>query len=466
MLSDRVMNNIKTIAENEGFLSYDISLSDGSNHGDNFVGIITAIKISGPKVIDDKVEELHLVCKAPPANESRKRNFNYAMTFSREIYVYAKVLPAFVRFQKEKGLSDGDSFISFPKVYAYELDAKSDTFILIMEDMRSKNYQMWPKEKVIRLDYELAIMRELGKFHAVSFAMKDQQSDEFNEFTEMEDTFYQIVINGRMRSFNNKALEKAAKVLENPQHKQLVTNFRQTFPNVISEFVIGESSKEFAVIGHGDTWCNNILFQDSDDTVSIIMRFFVFLSFQILALMNILNIFLLIFVCIEISLIDLIIFCRISFFQDNQSKNVCFLDWQLCKYCPPVLDLHYNIFSITDKQFRANHYNTLLETYYTSLSTTIRKLGSDPNKLYTFENFQSQLRKFAEYALLCGPVLLQFKVASAKDIKDLDDYCELIEKGEEADLINEFDEKTKKEYSTLINDLVSDLIDLEYIEIK
>lgn len=152
--------------------------------------------------------------------------------------------------------------------------------------------------------------------------------------------------------------------------------------------------------------------------------------------------------------------------QKNKLKSICFLDWQISRYCPPVLDLLYNIFSSTDKQFRKDHYETLLKAYHSSLSEMIKNLGSDPRKLYTFENMESQMRKFGEFALLCGPMIIQLRVAAAKDVGNLDDYSELVEKGEEPDLINEFSEDTLKEYSTLINDLVTDLVNYGYVTCK
>lgn len=142
------------------------------------------------------------------------------------------------------------------------------------------------------------------------------------------------------------------------------------------------------------------------------------------------------------------------------------MDWQLTRYAPPALDLLYNIFSATDKEFRAKHYNTLLKTYHSTLSENIRKLGSDPNKLYSYETLEQQLRKFGEFALLFGPMIIQIKVANAKDIGCLDEYAELVEKGEEPDLLKDYDEETQIEYTRLINDLFTDLVNYGYIEIK
>lgn len=152
--------------------------------------------------------------------------------------------------------------------------------------------------------------------------------------------------------------------------------------------------------------------------------------------------------------------------QKNCLQSVCILDWQITRYCSPVLDLLYNIFSGTDKKFRDQHFDTCLNTYYTSLSTTIRTLGSDPDKLYTFDNFQMEMKEFGEFALLTGPMIIQIRVANAKDVRDLDDYSDRVENGEEADLLNDFDEETQQMFSDQVNDLVADLLDYGYVKQK
>lgn len=163
------------------------------------------------------------------------------------------------------------------------------------------------------------------------------------------------------------------------------------------------------------------------------------------------------------------IFFFISFFchlQKNELKSICLLDFQLSRYSAPVLDILYNLFSSTDKRFRVEHFDKLLKTYHSSLCDMIEKLGSDPQKLYTFENLQTQMRKFGEFALLFGPMIIQIRVASAKDILDLDTYAEHVERGGSADLIGEFDEDTQIEYSVLINGLVDDLVNYGYVKCK
>lgn len=126
----------------------------------------------------------------------------------------------------------------------------------------------------------------------------------------------------------------------------------------------------------------------------------------------------------------------------------------------------YNIFSATDKKLRKNHYDELLQTYYSSLSETMRKLGSDPNRLYSFEVFQTQLRKFGETAIIFAPILLLVKIVDVKDIRPIDEYADCVANGEDTDLIKELDNETQSKFGTLLNDIIDDLVELGYICIE
>lgn len=271
MLSDHITKLLHQIAKTEGYSDYKFETKAGSNHGDNFLGVMISVVIDGTTGQNgkSKSEKLHLICKVPPSNENRKKNFRTDLVFDREIYAYTKLLPAFMRFQEEKGLSVADSFVSFPKVYACDVNTETGTYILIMEDLRARNFEMWPKDKVIPLDHELFVMRELAKFHAISFAMKDQRPDEFQVFTKLKDAFGELAFHGKLRSFMDRTIERAIAVLKNPMHKKMMEKFRNTYVESCENIMSGPASSEFAIIGHGDCWNNNFLFQHDDNDVSI-----------------------------------------------------------------------------------------------------------------------------------------------------------------------------------------------------
>lgn len=139
------------------------------------------------------------------------------------------------------------------------------------------------------------------------------------------------------------------------------------------------------------------------------------------------------------------------------------VDWQLMRYCSPAIDLLLNIFSTTEEDLREKHFQQLITTYYASLGATIRRLGSDPDKLFTYADLQSELRRFAGFGLLCGAMYLRAKVAEVSDIRDLDEYSNALDNGEEADLFKVFDEAKLATFSKHINAVVRHLHEFGYV---
>lgn len=269
MLPEFTKKFLHRIAKSKQFSDYKIETQTGSNHGDNFIGNLIAVEISGGNQNDKSPNDhLSLMCKIEPCHEGRNELFDTNLMFEREIYMYSKVLPEFDRFQQERGLDKVDSFRSFPEVYVCELDDESKKYVLIMEDMRAKRYVMWPKQDIISIDHVLLVMQELGKFHAISFAMKDQRPNEFKDFSGISDPFVQMELLPWKLWFVE-ALEMARDVLINPVHQKIMQNLMdnvEAFYKLL--FLNGPLNNEFAVVGHGDFWNNNYLFKYADEKVS------------------------------------------------------------------------------------------------------------------------------------------------------------------------------------------------------
>lgn len=270
MLPEYVIKLLDRIAKEQDFIEYKFETKSGSNHGDNFLGVMIAVTLRGTKVKNGSstIETIHLICKIPPMNESRKKNFKSNFVFDREVYVYSKLLPAFIKFQRDRGLSEADSFVSFPKVYASEANEENGTYVLIMEDLRPQNFEMWPKEKAIAIDHELLVMKEIGKFHAISFAMKDQIPTQFEKFKQLNDIFCEIVLNGKMSSFMDRIIERASNALINPEHKKFMNDLKKSYKQMLEGYFSLSSCDRFGVVGHGDCWNNNFLFQYCDEDVN------------------------------------------------------------------------------------------------------------------------------------------------------------------------------------------------------
>lgn len=124
------------------------------------------------------------------------------------------------------------------------------------------------------------------------------------------------------------------------------------------------------------------------------------------------------------------------------------------------MDILYLLCGATDKPFRDREYRNLLKHYHRTLSNMLNKLGSDADKLFSFDDLESQLKKFGKFAFVTGPLCIQLTLVNPNDVANLDD---IVQSGDtNADFIAGFDAETQIEYDKRINGLFSDLIEFGY----
>lgn len=275
MLPNYITNCLHKIAVAEAMPQYQINLNVTSKIGENFLGIVNGVNLmtTNNAATAGRCKQLHLIYKIPPANRMRRKHFKSKLAFCREIDFYTKLLPAFVRFQTENGLDESSSFLSFPKLYGYERDIENDNYLLILDDLRAKNFELWPKGKVMPLNYMERILIELAKFHAISFAMQDQRPTEFEQFKRFDNVLVDFMVNGKAKIVMDKTLDRAIGVLKNPLHKEIMQRVRNNYEHRFNDILSGPCSKEYAVICHGDCWNNNVLVQSNATDVSVNVSF-------------------------------------------------------------------------------------------------------------------------------------------------------------------------------------------------
>lgn len=103
----------------------------------------------------------------------------------------------------------------------------------------------------------------------------------------------------------------------------------------------------------------------------------------------------------------------------------------------------------------------MLRLYHKSLSNTVKLLGSDPDKLFTFDDLQDELKSYGTLALLLAPIVIQTALADSSDVSNLDDMLKKKSDGEEnrLELTKGLNEKAKLEYARRLNEIFEDVID-------
>lgn len=142
------------------------------------------------------------------------------------------------------------------------------------------------------------------------------------------------------------------------------------------------------------------------------------------------------------------------------------LDWQYSRYCSPAIDVLHHIFGVTSKAYRDQHYETLLRTYHNALSETIKRLGSDPETLFTFDDLQSELKKFGDFPLALTPLIAHARITKEEDVKGLDSVADAVNSGAETCRESGFDAEQQREFDDLIDGLVIDLVEYGYVQLE
>ncbi|XP_062552390.1 uncharacterized protein LOC134217611 [Armigeres subalbatus] len=422
-LPEYIQTGLKKVAVDQGFTdgAYRFEFEDGSNKGDGFMGELFKVFIR-----ENGREELVVLCKTLPKHEIRKR-YTISM-FHREVAAYNEVLPLIKKFQVDKGVSEDsvEGFWSFPKSYYAYCDMAKMEGLIVMEDLREKHFRMWNKLEPVNNDHTKLVMRQLGKLHAVSFALKDQQPETFEKFKRFNDPLSQLIAydptKGMMRMMNG-TCERAVQALDEKDtlYKTKMESVRGVVTDLYQKDATASEAEPYAVLGHGDCWINNMLYSyGKDDTIPTDIRL---------------------------------------------------IDWQLCRYGSPVLDLMYFIFTSTDAQLRAEHYEAWLNTYYESLAEYLKQLDGDAERQFPKVAFEQQLKRFGRFGLLISFLVLPIICTPNVETPDIEKHMEMAMKAKEAKVetpgadekIFSHTEKSDAMFQSRVRGIIKDVVRLDYL---
>lgn len=248
------------VAIDEGFKNYAIKVVHGSAIGDGFVGLIFKVTINE----NNSDKSLNLILKTPPDNQVRRQQFGSMELFRREVFMYNEVIPEFMKLQQERKIQASQGFYEFPKIYYAEYNDELDDSLIIMEDLKESGFELWDKFKPTPYENAKLIMKALGKFHALSFALRVHKPELFAKYREQaKDLLSEKFAQEQLVAMTKSYVDQAVGTLDpgNVKQRNRVSQLGDNFADVLKMLTDGELDDAFAVISHGDCWSNNFMYQ-------------------------------------------------------------------------------------------------------------------------------------------------------------------------------------------------------------
>ncbi|XP_015836997.2 uncharacterized protein LOC107397414 [Tribolium castaneum] len=354
---------ITSVSEHIGVKNPTITSITTNQKGEGYLGEIFMVTVADPHG-----HRHQFVIKAAFVEEKIRELAPIRKSFQNETYFYTHLCSAFRKFA-------GTTPDFVPECYKTVVDENRE--MLALENLKEKGFECFDKTVELDEKHVELIFKTYGRFHALSFALRDQEPEKYEKLAKGLFNVYGEFLG---KKFFPEHLVEMGKVVGKAfvpgEDDDVIDAYRKYSGDNIVDFFASciASEPEYSALLHGDCWSNNMMFKYQGGTVT----------------------------------------------------DIRLIDWQLMKSGSPVCDLSYCLYSGASKQIFDNldHY---LRIYHDSFSDCVTELGSDPHKLYPFEALKADWKKYAKFGMIMSFSILRMKLTHKEDIIDLTDGFEMDE---------------------------------------
>ncbi|KAJ8716960.1 hypothetical protein PYW08_005359 [Mythimna loreyi] len=354
---ETLRNLLNKIAAEHKYEKPEIIVNEIFSGGANYTSKLFTVIIK-----EENKDDLHLFAKVAAAGEAFRKDMPID-PYKAEQFVYTKLAKIYASLEEENGVPE-EHRLYFTKFYGFDPSDYQET--LVLENLLAHGYGPHDRLRSVNWEYASSAIADLAKMHALSFALKKHNPEEFEkvlsflkldweQFTSMDAMFRKTI---------TVALENVK-----PEYKEALGKFLE---NQEIPFMIYKSIGKTCLV-HGDYRGDNLLNRVHEDGK------------------------------VDIKIVDL---------QSIHGGS-------------PVGDVIYFIFSGTDEDFRAKYYERLLEHYYTELSAAMKRLNLDPDETYSREDFEYELKEKLPFGLSFAVFLLPVITIDSKDAPEVDETLDM-----------------------------------------
>lgn len=243
-LNDKWESILEDCLTDHGFVTFRLDINRKTDV--KCKGVFLSVTVEGRKDRDFKVGYLTMKTLGDSEEDTKKQQID--RMFLTETFVYNEVIKKFESIQND--LARSDKFV-FPLCY------KSTEEYVLMEDLSMKNYAIKDGVKVFDFNHMTLALMELGRLHAFSFALKQKNSNEFDQFVVRLKNDFFTYDRADSSEFNN-VLKRALEAIVDIDKKNKLKNSCVNILDKVKNLANKENT--YNVICHGDLTHENIFF--------------------------------------------------------------------------------------------------------------------------------------------------------------------------------------------------------------
>lgn len=358
------VKRILRLAEDDSTLQVtNVSSKSATEKGDNYTSDMIRVTVEFVRNQGDKrdTEKKSLLFKFEPIEEGMRKDL------ITKIELFDTEISALTDTMRKINKMLGPDYRLCPKVYHVRMEPP---LCLVMEDLTSLGFRMANRQVGLDMDHTLLALRGLARLHAASVALCEKEPKQKDRY---KNGLFSYDYPEVMQNFVVTTLTSLANEIETwPElGKTYAEKIRTFVPHAYNKCVkaVARNEKEFNVINHGDAWVNNMMFRYDDN--------------------------------------------------DKPIQHI-FVDFQLCVYSSPAIDLHYFLsINLADDVYQ-HRSGLLLEDYLKTLSSVMKKLDCKTSPP-TMDELKRYLKERALYELISSLVMLPTMLVDKSEVLDIND---------------------------------------------
>lgn len=255
-LSREFQNSIKSIIEKERYTKYDIVVQRANTLGNNFLGELYVIDITGEAAEGKKNTNIFVKERIP------QKNFKLLpinRVYLKEAFIYNDLSHIFTSLQDEANVPRGERFRI---ANSYE---ETNSNLIILENLSKKGFRIYEKTEVVTIKYAQLAIKEMAKFHALNFVVQEKMPEYFNNKIKSLKSLF--VFDEDWEDLIRSICVHVASLYDTDVKKR-IENYSSTLIEKLPKYY-NDQSNVIRTLNHGDFKKNNLLVRIQVSTLLI-----------------------------------------------------------------------------------------------------------------------------------------------------------------------------------------------------